>query len=571
MTVPSDLPEVFSFGQTVVVRSRRELTHAGTRVEIGGRAFDLLIALVEARGVPVSRDTLQANVWAGRVIEGNTVEARISVIRRALGDDRDAIATIEGFGYQFVAEITPVDANFFGLAQPSLHRAASGKCSVPPPASKLIGRARELAAATAIVESHRIVTFVGPGGVGKTKLAFEVARNLTSKYAGGVLYSDLGSISEATTQLFEGIERDFRSNPQLLILDSCEHLIDSVAHAIEHFLNVAPSLTIIATSRETLRINGEYVFRVSPCEVPTRQNLSDVRALGSIQILEHFISSGIKEADLPVAIEICRRLDGIPLALELASACVPALGLRGVAGQLDDRFTLLTRGTRTAVPRHRTLLANLDWSYELLDEKQKVVLERLSLFAGQFTLDAAQHIAADGAITALDVLTRILDLEKKSLIGVRICDTRRVFELLESVRMYAQLKLRDRGDYPVLARLHARYVLAALAETVPEIAVLPSSGSPDGGTSVLDDLRAAVNWGLAPDGDIAIAVDLVLAGTAVMMRASMTDECLEQIERALKAIATRPDSHDLVQKLSRARETCLAQQATAHSRTHRLV
>lgn len=571
MTVPSDLPEAFSFGQTVVVRSRRELTHAGMRVEIGGRAFDLLIALVDARGVPVSRDTLQANVWAGRVIEGNTVEARISVVRRALGDDRDAIATIEGFGYQFVAEITPVDANFFGLAQPSLYRAASGKRSAPPPASKLIGRARELAAATAIIESHRIVTFVGPGGVGKTKLAFEVARNLTSKYAGGVLYSDLGSISEATTQLFEGIERDFRSNPQLLVLDSCEHLIDRVAHAIERFLHVAPALTIIATSRETLRINGEYVFRVAPCEVPTRQNPANVRSLGSIQILEHFISSEIKEADLPAAIEICRRLDGIPLALELASACVPALGLGGVAEQLDDRFTLLTRGTRTAVPRHRTLLANLDWSYKLLDEKQKVVLERLSLFAGRFTLDAAQHIAADGTVTAQDVLTGILDLEKKSLIGVRTCDTRRWFELLESVRMYAQLKLRDRGDYPIFARVHAQYVLAALAQTVPGVAALPSAGSPDDGISILNDSRAAVNWGLAPGGDIAMAVDLVLASTAVLMRASLLDECVEQIERALNAIATRPDSHDLAQKLGTAQETCLARQATAHSRIHRPV
>ena len=528
-----------------------------------------VIQLVEARGMPVSRDTLQANVWVGRVIEGNTVEARISVIRRALGDDRDAIATIEGFGYQFVAEITPVDANFFGLAQPALHRAVSGRRSVPPPASKLIGRARELAAATAMVESHRIVTFVGPGGVGKTKLAFEIARNLTSKYAGGVLYSDLGSISEATTQLFEGIERDFRPHPQLLILDSCEHLIDSVAHAIERFLNVAPSLTIIATSRETLRINGEYVFRVAPCEVPTRQNLANARSLGSIQILEHYISSAIKEADLPAAIEICQRLDGIPLALELASACVPALGLGGVAEQLDDRFALLTRGTRTAVARHRTLLASLDWSYELLDEKQKVVLERLSLFSGQFTLDAAQHIAADDAVSAQDVLTSILDLEKKSLIGVRIYETRRVFELLESVRMYAQLKLRDRSDYPVFARLHARYVLAALNETVPGSAMLPSAGSPDGGTSFLDDLRAAVNWGFAPGGDIAMAVDLVLASTAVLMRASMASECLEQIERALKILATRPDRDDLTQMLNRARETCLTQQTTAHSRIHR--
>ncbi|RQS24251.1 winged helix-turn-helix domain-containing protein [Burkholderia sp. Bp8998] len=559
MTAPSDLPEAFSFGQTVVVRSRRELTHAGTRVEIGGRAFDLLIALVEARGMPVSRDALRANVWAGRVIEGNTVEARISIIRRALGGDKDAIATIEGFGYQFVAEITPVDANFFGLAQPSLHRAASGKRSVPPPASKLIGRERELAAATAIVGNHRIVTFVGPGGVGKTRLAFEVARHLTSRYAGGVLYSELGAISEATTQLFEGIERDFSSNPQLLVLDSCEHLIEGVAHAIERFLSVAPSLTIIATSRETLRINGEYVFRVTPLEAPTRQNLADARALGSVQILEHFISSRIEEPDLPAAVEICRRLDGIPLALELASACVPALGLGGVAAQLDDRFTLLTRGTRTAVPRHRTLLASLDWSYKLLDEKQKVVLERLGLFAGQFTLDAAQHVAADGTLTIQDVLTGILDLQKKSLIHVGTCDTRRVFELLESVRVHAQLKLRERDDYPIFARAHARYVLAAL----------PSAGSPDGDISILDDLRAAVDWGLAPGGDTAMAVDLIMASTAVLIRASLLDECIEQIERAREAIATRPDSQELAQKLGTAREICQARQLAARSRIHR--
>ncbi|RAR67911.1 putative ATPase [Paraburkholderia unamae] len=563
MTGPSDLPEVFSFGQTVVVLSRRELTHAGMRVEIGGRAFDLLLALIGARGTPVSRDSLRSKVWAGRVIEENTVEARISIIRRALGDDRDAITTIEGRGYQFVAEITPLEPDFLGLDRPSsLRTAPAARHSATLASSPLVGRECELSALTELVGNHRLVTLTGPGGVGKTRLAFEAARVLTPRFTGGVLYSELGSIVVATAALFDGIEDDFSSGPQLLILDNCEHLVDSVANAIERFLNNAPHLTIIATSREALRISGESMFKVEPLEIPTHHNLADARTFSAFQMLEHLIPSGIQDAEISAAVELCRRLDGIPLALELASACIPALGLAGVAAQLDDRFTLLTRGARTAVPRHQTLLATLDWSYALLDAKQRSILERVSLFAGHFTLAGAQYIATDDSITAQDVLTGIVDLEKRSLICTSTSTTGKNFRLLETTRAYAQMRFRERDDFCTYARAHARYVLATLTEPPSDTATLLPVSSKNEAVAILNDLKAAVARELGSCADANLAVDLVIASVGVLMRASMFDECIELIERTRGAVEMQTGGQaGLASKLSAARGICLSRKA----------
>jgi predicted ATPase/DNA-binding winged helix-turn-helix (wHTH) protein len=465
---------IIEFGRFRVARHRRELLADGRQIELAGRAFDTLLALIDARGTVLGKDELMRRVWPDRIVEENNLEAQISLLRRAFGPDRDIIQTVAGRGYQFTGEVR-IPAATAAVATPS--RATN----LPAALSELIGREAELQDITDLVTKHRLVTLVGAGGIGKTRLGLEVARGFLPRSPDGVFVAELGPLSSpdlvpATVAAAlgltlgarivspEGIAAAVGTRQLLLVVDNCEHLIEAAAGIVEALLRATPAVALLATSREPLRASGEYVYRVPPLAVPTEdsRDLEDVLRYGAVRL---FVSRAraaepqyVPDVRLAAATAaICRRLDGIPLAIELAAARIAGFGVEGVAARLGDRFRLLTRGNRTALPRHQTMHATLDWSYELLSETERIVLRRLAIFAGVFTLEAASAVAMSADIPAQEVVDCVAALVAKSLLSADVGGVVVHYHLLETTRAYAREKLIERGEVDQLERRHAEY------------------------------------------------------------------------------------------------------------------
>src|SRR5258705_292935 len=406
-----EVPATIEFGRFKVVRHRRELLADGRPVELGGRAFDTLMALIDARGMVLDKDQLMSLVWRDRVVEENNLPAQIAVLRKVFGADRHLLRTVAGRGSQFTGEIRATPATSAGPSP------ASRMTNLPEAVSELIGREAELEEVAALVTEHRLVSLVGAGGIGKTRLGLEVARHLLPRFPDGAFVAELGPLSSpelvpatvasalglthvAADVSPEHVAGAVGAKKLLLVIDSCEHVIEAATGMAEALLRASPGVALLATSREPLRVSGEYVYRVPPLDVPAEDNrdMQDVFRHGAVKL---FVSRAHAAepryvADSRVAAAtaaICRRLDGIPLAIELAATRIVGFGVNGVAARLDDRFRLLTGGSRT-LARQQTMRATLDWSYDLLSESERVVLRRLGVFVGPFTMDAASAVAA---------------------------------------------------------------------------------------------------------------------------------------------------------------------------------
>src|ERR1700730_16866345 len=561
-------PAAIEFGRFQVRPHRREVLAESRPLDVGGRAFDVLMVLIEASGAVVSKDTLMNRVWPDRITEDNNLQHQISALRRAFAADRDLIRTIAGRGYQFTGEIRTISTDRPVQPVPKaavlIPPSAGIPTNLPEPVSELIGRDVELTEILDLSASHRLVTLSGAGGIGKTRLGFEVARHLLPRFADGVWAIELATLSDpelvpVTVATALGLEltsgtasplsvaNALRSKQLTLVLDNCEHVVVAAARMAETLLRATPAIRVIATSREPLRAEGEQIYPVQPLAVPTEDsaNGEDPLRYGAVRLFvdrtraaaPHFSP----DAGVLAAIAgICRRLDGIPLAIELAAARAAALGIEGLVARLDDRFHLLTGGRRTALPRHQTLRATLDWSYELRPEPERVVLRRLAIFAGSLTLQAASAVAADGEIAAAEVVDCLAGLVAKSLVtadGGAVVG----YRLLETTRAYALEKLVQAGEFEAVARHHARHYLdlfegaEAEAETLPTDEWLADYGPR------LDNVRAALDWAFSPGGDASIGVALTAAAVPLWMHLSLMEECRGRFERALAVIAAGAD------------------------------
>src|ERR1700731_2089428 len=431
-----------AFGRFQVLPDRREVLADGWPIKLGGRAFDVLMALIEARGAVVSKEALMARVWPGRIIEENSLAAQIAALRAAFGAERELIRTISGRGYQFTGEIRILAASpnkaGAGVATAE-HVSVLPPTNAPKPVSELIGRDAEVEEVLRLAGAHRLLTLTGAGGIGKTTLALALARELRPHFADGVWLAEFSAFADpglvpATVAAAVGgqvggeasaqrVAQAFADRRLLLVLDTCEHVIAAAAAMAEAVLGAGSALHIIATSREPLRAWGEWVYSVQPLAVPAMDVAADDDPLqyGAVRLFieraraaePHFAPD---RRLIAMIVAICRRLDGIPLAIELAAARAPALGIEALTARLDDRFRLrLTGGRRTAPPRHQALRATLDWSYELLAEPERVILQRLAVFAGPFSLEAAAAVAASPELAAEDVIEELLGLVAKSL------------------------------------------------------------------------------------------------------------------------------------------------------------
>jgi len=386
-------------------------------------------------------------------------------------------------------------------------------------ASSFVGRERELAEVKSRLGATALLTLVGVGGLGKTRLALQVAAAVMDDYPDGVWFVDLAPVGDATLvpqvladvfgvkeevgrPVVEAVVKYVRNLKLLLILDNCEHMVDACADLARHLLRAGPAVKLLATSREPLRIAGETAYPVPALAVPDAGHATALEALRQYESVQLFIDRAVAvnpsfvltQNNAAAVIDICRRLDGIPLALELAAARVRAFSAETIAERLSDRFQLLTGGDRTAMPRQQTLRAAIDWSYDLLTEDERAVLRRLSVFAGGWTLDAAEVVGSGAGIVAADVLDLLSNLVDKSLVTAREGSGGTRYHLLETVRQYGNDKLREANESDLHRDAHLDH-FRTIAETADSL--LRGAGQAQGLGRLHaenDNLRAALEW-----------------------------------------------------------------------------
>ena len=553
---------IFEAGGCEVDLGRRELRSDGVPTAIGGRAFEIIEALVRADGQLVTKDELMDRVWPGAIVGDNTLQVHISAVRKALGARRGMLKTESGRGYRLLGPWTHRSAARADVALDSTPEMASWQTggNLPNVLASLCGRAASAQRVSDLLSAYRVVTLTGPGGIGKTVLALQVAHALRDDFDDGAWLVELAPLADpalvpstvaaalglrlggGAAISVDAVARGIGGKNLLLLLDNCEHIVDAVAELCEVVVRLCPEATLLATSREVLRIDGESVHRVPPLEVPDPGDEVADRLLEHSAI-ELFVArtraldstfSPDPEA-LELAATICRQLDGIPLAIEFAAARAATLGLAQVAAGLEDRFGLLTSGRRTALPRHRTLRAALDWSYNLLSDAESAALCRLSVLTGRFALDAAVAvICCNDDVSPHEAVETIANLVAKSLISTDNTAPAQVrYHLLDTTRAYASTKLAERGDGDTVARHHAKFFLDALAQVDSGDAHDLAEQGFAAYADQLPNVRAALEWSFSPNGDRTIALGLAAAGSQYFLELSLLTECLRWCERAL--------------------------------------
>jgi non-specific serine/threonine protein kinase len=464
----------FRFGRFVVQPRERRLLADGEPLTVGPRAFDVLLALLERAGNLVTKQELLERVWPGLVVEENNLQVQVSTLRKGLGPE--AIATIPGRGYRFTARVERVSMPPAALARGRRH-------NLPQPLTSFIGHEGDLAEYAEILERTRLLTLAAIGGCGKTRLAIELARLMLPSFPDGVWFADLAPVTdegrvaiavaaalgvreEAERPIEETIARHLEDKHLLLVLDNCEHVIAASAELVRGWLAAAPRLRVLATSREGLAIPGERVAPVRPLATPGA-SLRDPAAIAIYESVRLFVDRArlaapdfaLNPSNAPALAEVCRRLDGIPLALELAAARVKLLSIEQIRERLDDRFRLLTGNSR-AIGRHQTLLHTLQWSHAQLSLEEQRLLRQLSVFSGGWSLEEATAVAAAGS-DELAVLDALEHLVNKSLVLVRrnAQDEPR-YHMLETVRQFAHDRLTEAGEAAPARNRHLECFLA---------------------------------------------------------------------------------------------------------------
>ncbi|MCA8256078.1 winged helix-turn-helix domain-containing protein [Burkholderia sp. AU31624] len=515
---------MIQIGTLSVDFEQRDIRCQGASLRIGARALDILEVLHRASGAVVSKDDIMDAVWPGLIVEENRLQVHVATLRKALGTSRDLIKTVPGRGYLLVACASPGPEPMPAADTPAAVPAAvptDARASLLP--APLVGRDTEIAQIVEMLERTPVVTLVGAGGIGKTSLAVRVAHAVRSRSRERVLFVELARAGTRADMLIavaaelgldtqrvpaiEDIGAAFAASRYLLVFDNAEHIVDLVASLVETLTSCAGSLRVLVTSREPLHISAEAVLRMSPLAVPGDDARTDeiVRCSAVELFLERVRTAApdcpVDEAGTRLIADICRRLDGLPLAIELAAARVATLGLAVVASRLDDRLNLLTGGLRSALPRHQTLRATFDWSYVLLDPAARALFRRMGCFIGPFTFDAAHAVATEPGTSAADMIAVLGELVAKSLVTVEFHGASARYRLTESTRAYALEKLHNEGEFERIAARHARYEREQGQghEHGHAAASVDAARRNDGGAEALNDASAEVGTGALND------------------------------------------------------------------------
>jgi predicted ATPase/DNA-binding winged helix-turn-helix (wHTH) protein len=549
-----------SFGPFSLLAGERLLTRAGVPVELGGRALDILIALIATPNEVVSKNDLMSRVWPDVTVEEGSLRFHMTSLRKALGDGKDGaryITTLAGRGYCFVAPVSVTSS-----ARDNAPVVATGfrHANLPHRLSRMLGREEDVLKLSAQLTASRFVTIVGAGGVGKTTVVVAVAHHLEAAFAGSVLFVDLGMLSDpklaataVASMLGLSVQSDdatpsliayLRDKRLLLILDTCEHLIEAIAALAASIMEAAPQVHILATSREAIRVEGEHVYRLDALACPpdgVGLTAAAVQEFPATQLfVERAVASGahlsVSDLEAPIVADICRKLDGVALAIELAARRVDTYGLQQTAALLDQRLTLLWQGSRNAPPRHKTLHAALDWSYGLLSELERLVLRRLAVFVGHFTLDAALEVVTSATLDRSIVFGAVDSLVSKSTVATHPLGAMMRYRLLDTTRAYALDISIDAAEATDLAVRHATYYRRWLEQTGAEWATLSTGVERTPHFAALNNVRAALEWSFGESGDLGIGIGLATAAAPVFLAMSLLTECHRWSERAILAL-----------------------------------
>ncbi|MGD0505424.1 MAG: winged helix-turn-helix domain-containing protein [Steroidobacteraceae bacterium] len=549
--------DVISFGPYRLIAAERLLLKGAETVDVGSRALDILIALAEAAGEVVGQRELMARAWPRAVVGEGSLRVAVADLRRALGDGQNGIryiANVTGRGYCFVAPVVRASARPLRSFPLPPESSPAPKYKLPARLARMIGRNGAVETLSTLLASQRFVSVVGPGGMGKTTIAVSVAHALLDDFGEAVYFVDLGAVSDPplvpsavaaalgvfvqTQDTLPSLKAFLAGRRILLVLDSCEHVIDVAASLTERLYNDAPQLHILTTSREALRVEGEHVHLLAPLEYPVvREDLTAAEALASpaVQLfMDRAFASGhassLTDIDAPAVAAICSRLDGVALAIELAGSRVGTYGIQGTADLLRNRFKLLWQGRRSAPPRHQTLHAMLDWSFNLLTARDRRVLERLSIFVGPFTLEAAQAVAAVDQIDAMEAAEAIASLINKSLIWVAPIDGTTHHRLLDSTLAFAAEKLAQTADSNTVAKQHALYYAQYLSSRAGKGLDVSGTGP------YLGNIRAGLEWSFSSAGEVVIGVRMAAAAAPLFFHHSLFVECIRWCEQGLAAL-----------------------------------
>lgn len=557
----SAYPEVcWHFGSFVLWEGQRRLESSGQAVRLGPRSFDLLLQLILRAGELISKEDLLSAVWAGVVVEEASVRVHMSLLRKALGepgngeDCKEWITNVPLRGYRFNGRVirelvdtsgeptTPVPAPFARL---------------PARLSELVGRDSDIESVLASLAGHRLVTIIGPGGIGKTSVAIRAAECSQVRSATEVAFVDLSPLISPDHVLgtmarslgiaadlpdpIEAMTERMAGRNALLVIDNCEHVLDSLALPITRLLGALSGLKILATSREMLRIPGEYVVRLPTLAIPDSRDLTISQALQwpSVKLLvERAKAAGsvaFNDSHTASLVKISRQLDGMPLAIELVAARLGVEAIGDLAIRLDDHMRLLSIGSRAAFERHRTLAAALDWSVALLNEQELRIFRRLSVFRGRFDVESALAVAVgemdpDIAFDALIALTR------KSLVFFDHSDPIAPYRLLEATRSYANALLSESGELQKFLGAHAVFMLDLMKAATAE---LPNLSGPEWGDRYsrhLNDVRFALENCLADPAGAKTAAALATASAPLWFHVSEVAEYRHRVATALRLL-----------------------------------
>jgi predicted ATPase/DNA-binding winged helix-turn-helix (wHTH) protein len=544
---------VLSFDTFRFIPSRQQLFDGDQPLRVGSRAMGLLQLLIENAGEVVTKDRLIGAVWNGVWVDEANLRANIGALRKILGDGRDGrryIQNIPGRGYRFV---TPVYSGDKSLAPDS--SATISPQSLGRDTARLIGRSEAAETLTEELTAHRIVSVVGSGGIGKTSLVLTVARLWGRAEGGNVYFVDL-TAANGTDQLWTAAAHAFevdstpsaraqvlgasRTREGLIVLDNCEHILDAAADFAAAVLKAGERIRILSSSREPLRVHGEWVHRLPPLQYPGSEAALTAReslAFSAVELLVERIAETVggftlTDREAPFAVEICRRLGGVPLALELAAAQTEVFSLKQMAEGLRDRFTLLSRGRRSALPRHQSLRAMLEWSCQLLSDSERTVLRRLSVFPAWFDMSDAVELGGRVGISNLAVLDGVTSLVSKSILAAEVTDDSARYRFAETTRAFAKELLADANEMDSTFRALTSYITAQHATESAK-----QNGLKFGWLACcvrnLDNARACLDWAISEEHDLSAGVELVSKALPFWMLASRLIEHRQYLEPAL--------------------------------------
>lgn len=548
------ISRAFVFGPFLLLPERQLLMRDDIPVRIGGRALDILTVLVERPGEVVGKRELMSRVWPDTIVEEGNLKVNMAALRRALEEGPDTaqyIATVVGRGYRFTAPVQYSGSDPLPLNT----EAALRNHNLPTATTRIIGRQDAIDATLRELQDARIVSIVGAGGIGKTTVALAVAEHIVGSTRDGVWLIDLSPLKDPTlvpnaiataiglaahsANMLAALSGFLRDREMLLVFDSCEHIIESAAASIDRILTEAPGVRILATSREPLRVKGERVRRLPGLGAPSETGelrAETALAFPAVQLfvdraMNRLESFNFRDADAPLVGEICRKLDGLALAIELAATRIDAFGIAELLKQLDDRFRLL-QGHRGGIERHRTLTATIDWSYDLLSENERTIMRRLAIFAGVFSLDSACIVAADARIDRALVIDGIASLVAKSLLTAEVRDLEVEYRMLDTTRTYALEKLAANNELGHARQRHAEYCLELVGLAKADVDRLSRIDWLARYGPKTDDIRDAMRWAFTGSAT-ALGVRLTVAAIPFGKQVSLVEECRMAVERAL--------------------------------------